>query len=277
MSQTLSAFCAVYGPVTSWRFGQSLGIDPIGPVSTCSFNCVYCQLGEIQQKISDRRLFVPTAQIEQDLLGFAPWHVDIITLSGSGEPTLALNLGEILTRVKALTGRPTAVLTNGTLLPDAQVRSELAIADRVAVKLDAVTPDQLRRVDRAVPEITWEALWQGIWQFRQEYRGFLAVQTMLLSHWSGAEQDTYVQLLRDLQPDEVQLNVPTRPKPLTYQLDARGNHAPDTCPYPVQVLKQVAPEVVVALANRLQMEAAIPVRMPPHLAHHWQTANVDDV
>ncbi|WP_448573046.1 radical SAM protein [Trichothermofontia sp.] len=277
MSDVLSAFCSVYGPVKSWRFGQSLGIDPIGPVSTCSFNCVYCQLGEIQQKISDRRLFVPTAQIAQDLNGFAPWDVDIITLSGSGEPTLALNLGDILTRVKTMTGRPTAVLTNGTMLKDAQVRSELAIADRVAVKLDAVTPDQLRRVDRAVPAITWESLWQGICQFRCEYRGFLAVQTMLLSPWSAAEQDTYVQLLRDLQPDEAQLNVPTRPKPLTYQLDARGNHEPEGCPYPVQILKQVQPEVLVTLADRIQAETAIPVRMPPHLAEHWQNANADDV
>ncbi|MEK6624776.1 MAG: radical SAM protein, partial [Bdellovibrionota bacterium] len=33
----------VYGPVKSWRFGQSLGIDPIFHVSTCSFNCIYCQ------------------------------------------------------------------------------------------------------------------------------------------------------------------------------------------------------------------------------------------
>lgn len=277
MSNVLSAFCAVYGPVKSWRFGQSLGIDPIGPVSTCSFNCVYCQLGEIQQKISDRRLFVPTAQIEQDLQPFAPWAVDIITLSGSGEPTLALNLGEILTLVKTMTGKPTAVLTNGTMLPDPQVRSELAIADQVAVKLDAVTPDQLRRVDRAVPDITWADLWEGISQFRREYRGLLAVQTMLLTPWSPAEQDTYVQLLRQLQPDAVQLNVPTRPKPLTYQLEARGNHEPGNCPYPVQVLKQVQPAVLVALADRIQAETAIPVRMPPHLVKHWQNANADDV
>ena len=66
---------AVYGPVQSWRFGRwrsllehkSLGIDPIGAVSTCSFNCVYCQLGEIQVSSCDRRIFVPTAQIRQEL------------------------------------------------------------------------------------------------------------------------------------------------------------------------------------------------------------------
>ncbi len=63
MTSTAPTITAVYGPVQSWRFGQSLGIDPIGPTSTCSFNCVYCQLGEIEQLSGDRRLFIPTAQI----------------------------------------------------------------------------------------------------------------------------------------------------------------------------------------------------------------------
>ena len=85
-------FCSVYGPVASWRFGSSLGIDPIGLVSTCSFNCAYCQLGEIEQKTEQRRIFITSEQISRDLSAFAPWDVDIVTLSGSGEPTLALNL-----------------------------------------------------------------------------------------------------------------------------------------------------------------------------------------
>ncbi|MFS8120407.1 MAG: hypothetical protein ACMG55_18255, partial [Microcoleus sp.] len=51
---------SVYGPVQSWRFGRSLGIDPIGPDSSCSFNCVYCQLGEIEHQSCNRQIFVPT-------------------------------------------------------------------------------------------------------------------------------------------------------------------------------------------------------------------------
>jgi wyosine [tRNA(Phe)-imidazoG37] synthetase (radical SAM superfamily) len=66
-------FCSVYGPVESWRYGRSLGIDPIGPISACSFNCVYCQLGEIEQPTDERQLFIPTAQILADLQAFAPW------------------------------------------------------------------------------------------------------------------------------------------------------------------------------------------------------------
>ena len=111
MSTKSSAFTSVYGPVSSWRFGRSLGIDPIGPSSTCSFNCVYCQLGEIQNHTALRQVLISTEQILEDLEKFAPWDVDVVTLSGSGEPTLALNLREILAAVKETTGRTTVVFT----------------------------------------------------------------------------------------------------------------------------------------------------------------------
>jgi wyosine [tRNA(Phe)-imidazoG37] synthetase (radical SAM superfamily) len=83
MANATLPFISVYGPVQSWRFGRSLGIDPIGPISTCSFNCVYCQLGEIEVCTAERQIFIPTEQIIQDLQAFAPWEVDVVTLSGS--------------------------------------------------------------------------------------------------------------------------------------------------------------------------------------------------
>jgi len=67
-----SRFTAVYGPVSSWRYGRSLGIDPIGCVSTCSFNCVYCQLGEIEHKTSTRAIYVPTEQILEAVVANLP-------------------------------------------------------------------------------------------------------------------------------------------------------------------------------------------------------------
>lgn len=260
------SFLSVYGPVVSWRYGRSLGIDPIGVVSTCSFDCVYCQLGEIEHKTGDRQLFVETRQIVEDLQAFAPWEVDAITLSGSGEPTLALNLGEILVTVKAMTGRPVGVLTNGTTLSDPVVRAELAIADQVALKLDAVSPEALRRINRPVAGVDWPQLWQGMVQFRQQYGGHLAVQTMVLAPWSEAEQDEYVARIRALAPDEVQLNTPTRPRPLSHQLDARGNHLPEARPYPVRQLKCVDAATLRAFGDRITAQTQIAVKYPPQIA-----------
>jgi len=239
LSSVLESFDSVYGPVDSWRYGRSLGIDPIGPISTCSFDCVYCQLGEIERKTLERRLFIPTAKIIQELQAFAPWEVDVITLSGSGEPTQALNLGEILQQAKELSGRSLGVLTNGSLLSDPQVRQELAIADQVAVKLDAMSEEGLQRIDRPVAGITLSAITEGIRRLGQSYRGQLAIQTMVLSVWRDRDISAYLDLLKTLPIAEVQLNTPTRPRPLTHQLDARGNHSPDGRDYPVQTLKPV--------------------------------------
>lgn len=262
MPTITTPFTSVYGPVQSWRFGRSLGIDPIGSTSTCSFNCVYCQLGEIQHQSCHRQVFIPTQTIQQDLQAFSVFDVDTITLSGSGEPTLALNLGEILIMAKQLTSKPVGVLTNGSLLHDRAVREELAIADWVAVKVDAIDADLFRRINRPMPVLDLEENWASLLQFRQCYAGHLAVQTMLLTDWSNQEQVAYIQRMQALLPDEIQLNTPTRPCPLTHQLEARGNHTPDALSYPVRQLKRVRADCLQAFGDRIERSTGIPVRHP---------------
>ena len=252
-------FPTVYGPVKSWRYGRSLGIDPVGKISTCSFDCVYCQLGAIERVTSDRQIFIPTDRIVSDLQAFAHFDVDVVTLSGSGEPTLALNLGDILTQVKSITQKPTVVLTNGTLLDDDRVRNELAIADRVALKIDATSPDELRRVNRPDSSLNWDKIWQGMAQFSQMYRGKLDIQTMLLWDWNETQKVSYLRLVETLSPHEIQLNVPKRPKPANRQLDGRGNHSDDR-PYAVRHIKCLDLDRVAKLAEFLQQETGISVR-----------------
>lgn len=262
MSNTTLAFTSVYGPVLSWRFGQSLGIDPIGSVSTCSFNCAYCQLGKTDRQTWSRQVFIPTIQIQQDLQSFSLADVNTITLSGSGEPTLALNLGEILTMVKEITSTPIGVLTNGSLLTDRLVRRELAIADWVAIKVDAISADQFRRINDPMPNLDLLKIWESLCQFRQIYSGHLAIQTMLLTTWSDLEQTEYIQRMRALMPNEIQLNTPTRPRPLTHQLAARGNHSPDASDYPTRRLKPVKVKVLQEFADRIENATGIIVRHP---------------
>jgi wyosine [tRNA(Phe)-imidazoG37] synthetase (radical SAM superfamily) len=257
-------FATVYGPVRSWRYGRSLGIDPIGKISTCSFNCVYCQLGEIEHLSGDRQLFIPTAQILGELEQFAPWDVDVITLSGSGEPTLALNLGEILQGIKTLTGKPTLVLTNATLLTNPEVRQELNLADKVAVKLDGLGSEQWQRINRPIASLNLDNILTGIIAFRKEFPGQLSVQTMVIQPWDHSMETRYLELLAQIQPQEVQLNTPTRPKPLQRELEGRGNHTGQ--PYgdrPVTQLKCVGQEILQGLADRLQQQTGLPVRCAP--------------
>lgn len=254
----------VYGPVKSWRFGRSLGIDPIGEVSSCSFNCVYCQLGEIQLHAIKRQIFVPTDKIAEELRSLIPYkHIDVVTISGSGEPTLALNLEEILAIAKQLTNLPTVVLTNSTLLGDPMVRQALQLADIVAVKLDAISSHQWQRINRPVETIKLPDILAGIAQFRTQYPGHLAIQTMILSPWTTEMLEDYIQLLQRLSPDEIQLNIPSRPRALVRQLDARGNNAVESNCGDFRQLKCISVDDLHILADAIYTTTQIPVRCVP--------------
>lgn len=256
-------FTSVYGPVSSWRFGRSLGIDIIGNISTCSFNCVYCQLGEIQHKTLTRQEFVPTAQILDELASFAPWDVDVITFSGSGEPTLAVNLEETITAIKRLTDRPIVVLTNSTLLHDPEVQQALFQADLIAAKFDAAKASQLHRVNRPIAKTNLNQIVAGICEFRQGFCGKFTLQTMILSPWDESTQAEYIRQVDLIKPDEIHFYIPTRPRPLIRQLEARGNHSLDARDYPTTQLKIVSEEVLATLARRIEQETQIPVRYAP--------------
>jgi wyosine [tRNA(Phe)-imidazoG37] synthetase (radical SAM superfamily) len=249
---------AVYGPVHSWRFGQSLGIDVIGAVSTCSYNCVYCQLGSIERVTCDRDVFVSATQVQTELAGYSSTEIDVVTFSGSGEPTLALNLKDIMEIARTALQRPIVVLTNGTLLGDRSVQQDLDAADIVSIKLDAVSSDRWHRVNRPAPELSLEAILAGLLAFREHYRGQVAVQTMVMEPWSTAEEQRYIAVINALQPHEVQLNTPLRPRPLRHQLEARGNHAdrPDHWRQP----RHMTPATLMAMGDRLQQGLDIPVR-----------------
>jgi wyosine [tRNA(Phe)-imidazoG37] synthetase (radical SAM superfamily) len=214
---------SVYGPVHSWRLGWSLGVDLLLNTSTCSFNCVYCQLGDIQLKTANRAIYVPTEKLERDLR-LSEWEkADIITLSGNGEPTLALNLGEVIGLIKEYTQKPVMVLTNATLLNDPAVQRDLALADQVACKLDAAT-DGVLRMNRPVAGVTLKSIISGIEAFRQVYTGKLSLQCMFMPT-NSEDVDALTGLIARISPDEVQLNTPKRPYPMEWVVDSRGNHS----------------------------------------------------
>jgi len=248
---------SVYGPVYSWRVGSSLGVDLLLETSTCSFNCIYCQLGDIQLKTSERRIYVPTAQVEHDLRRSRWEEADIITFSGSGEPTLALNLGEAVHLVKEYTGKPVMVLTNATLLHDPAVIRDLTEADIVACKLDAATEAGLKQMNRPVAGVTLGSIVSGIKNLKESgYSGKLALQCMFMPT-NLREVEMMAALINDIQPDEVQLNTPKRPYPLEWNLDSRGNHGEKT--YPTRELRVVSPPQADEIEALLREKTRVPV------------------
>ena len=205
-------FKHVFGPVPSRRLGRSLGVDLV-PLKVCSYDCIYCQLGRTTKKTIERKEWVPTAAVLDELKRKLACRPDYITFSGSGEPTLHSGLGEIIEHIQAMTKTPVAVLTNGSLLWEPQLRAELALADVVMPSLD--TGDELlfRAVNRPHPDITFERLVSGLEQFRREFSGQYWLEVLLLAGHTAlpAHVQKIAEWVRRIQPDRVQLNTAVRP------------------------------------------------------------------
>ena len=202
----------VFGPVPSRRLGRSLGVDLV-PLKVCSYDCIYCQLGRTTRKTVERKEWVPMDAVLDELKRKLACRPDYITLSGSGEPTLHSGLGEIIEHIQAMTAVPVAVLTNGSLLWQPEVRAELAQADVVMPSLDAGDDLLFQAVNRPHPEITFEKLVSGLEQFRREFSGQYWLEVLLLAGHTGLPDHVrkIAELVRRIQPDRVQLNTASRP------------------------------------------------------------------
>ena len=206
----------VYRPVPSCRFGRSLGIDPVCRFKekVCSFDCIYCQLGRTKHKIIRRKKFVEASRVEKDLKdSLKKAKADVITFSGSSEPTLALNLGEIIKRIRKTSDLPIAILSNASLLHRKDVRKELTQLDVVAATLDAPNQKLFEKISRPHESISFKRLVDGILKFRKEYKGKLALQ-MMFTKENADYAGEMAKIAERIKPDEIQLNTPLRPSPV---------------------------------------------------------------
>ncbi len=251
----------VYGPVPSWRHGRSLGIDLILQDSICSFNCVYCQLGSIHQVIDQQGVFVSGSAVITELERVNWDAVDIATFSGSGEPTLALNLGEIVDHVRFTLGKPVLVLTNATWLHDEATRQRLRNASIVECKLDAATDETLRRFNRPAKGIGLERIIEGVKALRTDpdFAGRLTIQTMFMPA-NVREAEMIADLIAEIGPDEVQLNTPRRPYPREWYLDARGNHGDRESPVETVSLATISEEEAERIERLIRERSGVPIR-----------------
>jgi wyosine [tRNA(Phe)-imidazoG37] synthetase (radical SAM superfamily) len=251
---------AVYGPVKSWRFGQSLGVDMLVVDSICSFNCVYCQLGNIRQVIDEQKVFYPTDRILADLAAVNPDGVDIVTFSGSGEPTLALNIGEVIDYARFEMRKPVLVLTNSTWLFDAATRRRLRNASIVDCKLDAASDEMLQKYNRVAKGVTLDRILRGIRALRDdpEFTGSLTMQCMFMP-MNLKEAEQLADLIRELRPDEVQLNTPRRPHPKEWYQEARGNHYGEA-PVETVSLKTIREDQAEEIEKLLIERTGVPIR-----------------
>ncbi len=204
----------IFGPVPSRRLGFSLGIDLV-PYKVCSLDCVYCQIDHTTNKTLERREYVCIDTILNQLKTRLAEgvHADVISLTGSGEPTLNSGLGQLIDGIRMLTSIPITIITNSTLLNDPAVRAQCCKADIVLPSLDAVLPDPYTKVNRPHEKLEAEFLVEGLANFRHEFSGEIWLEVFLIE---GLNTDTnhllaLKQAIDRITPDRVQLNTAVRP------------------------------------------------------------------
>jgi wyosine [tRNA(Phe)-imidazoG37] synthetase (radical SAM superfamily) len=205
----------LFGPVPSRRLGRSLGVDLV-PYKTCTFDCIYCDLGRTTNKTTSRQSFVSPEEIQRELeltLSVLDKKPDYITVSGSGEPTLNNHIGQIIRGAKEITSIPVAVLTNSSLLSLEEVRNDLSEADLVVPSLDAITPTLFEYINRSHPSLRIQDIVSGLIQFRRQYQGHIWLEVLFCRGVNDGREEIekLKEIIERIKPDRIQLNTPVRP------------------------------------------------------------------
>ncbi|MBN1333613.1 MAG: radical SAM protein [Synergistales bacterium] len=207
----------IFGPVPSRRLGQSLGLNHIPP-KTCTYSCIYCQVGRTNRMTLERQAFYDPHEliyeVEQvvERLKEKEEKVDYLTFVPDGEPTLDINLGLMAELLKPL-GIPLAVISNGSLAWREDVRDDLMKFDWVSLKVDSIHKEAWKDTDRPHGKLDLKRIMKGYLEFHEKYENILCTETMLVRKCNDSEESLRetAAFLADLKPDIAYISIPTRP------------------------------------------------------------------
>ena len=208
----------IFGPIPSRRLGASLGVNNI-PYKICSYNCVYCQVGRTLHMQVKRTLYSNPSEVFEEVkkkverIRETQQNVDYISIVPDGEPTLDSSLGELIERLKEL-GLPVAVITNSSLTWDKSVQEDLKKADWVSVKINAVSPNTWKQINRPHASLSLDEILQAMQEFAGSYTGTLCTETMLVKDLNdNPEELTAIAnfVKSRISPYKAYIGVPTRP------------------------------------------------------------------
>jgi wyosine [tRNA(Phe)-imidazoG37] synthetase (radical SAM superfamily) len=175
-----------FGPVPSRRLGKSLGINNIPP-KTCTYSCIYCQLGRTNNMTIKRQAFYKPENILREVekkvheVYLRNEGIDYLAFVPDGEPTLDINIGEEINLLKRI-GIPIAVITNASLLWLDEVKENLMEANFVSLKIDAVNQDLWKNINRPHKDLKLNIILEGIKEFTKMFKGTIVSETMLINN-----------------------------------------------------------------------------------------------
>lgn len=204
----------IFGPVPSRRLGNIIGLDII-PIKTCTFNCIYCELGKTDNQISKRAHFYDPDDIISEAQGFIRSYkgsIDYIAFTGSGEPALNSDMGYIARALKMKTKIPLALVTNSSLMSDKQVRKESMEFDVVLPSLDAFTADMMKRINRPADGFSFDEMLEGLRIFTNDFTGRVYLEVMFVKGFNDSDRDILElrRLINGMRIDKIQINTVTR-------------------------------------------------------------------
>ena len=205
----------IFGPVPSRRLGLSLGIDLV-PFKTCTLDCIYCELGKTATPVTERAEYVSYLQLKNEIETFFSLEdrkLDYITLSGSGEPTLNKALPRVVKLLRKLSKTPIALLTNGTLFSDPEVRREALAVDVILPSLDVVSEELFKTLNRPAPGLDIKEIITGLIALRREYQGQIWLEILFCRGLNDTpkEINRLAKAVAAIKPDKIQLNTVVRP------------------------------------------------------------------
>ncbi len=206
----------VFGPVPSRRFGRSLGINNIPYLKKCSYSCIYCQIGKTYDfRIERQEFYKPEEiekQVEEVIESLKDKRIDYISFVPDGEPTLDINLGKSIDKLKKF-GIKIAVITNSSLIWREDVQEDLKKADCVSLKVDAISQDIWKKINRPCKNLNLNKILEGIKIFSNEFKGELLTETLFIKNINDTDKEIEKigNFLKEINPVIAYIGYPTRP------------------------------------------------------------------
>jgi wyosine [tRNA(Phe)-imidazoG37] synthetase (radical SAM superfamily) len=204
----------IFGPISSRRFGMSLGIDLSPEKKSCNFDCIYCEL-EKAKKVDIIENPPKVEDVINDVLaGIEKYNFDVITITANGEPTLYPYLDELIDEInKIKKDKKSLILSNSSNIDKPEIQNALKKLDIVKLSLDSVNPKTFKKIDRPLENIKIENIIKGIKEFSKIYEGELIIEILVVKGINDKIEEFKAlnEVLKEINPTRVDISTIDRP------------------------------------------------------------------
>jgi len=202
----------IFGPISSRRFGMSLGIDLSPEKKACNFDCIYCELDKAQ-KVDKIENPASVNDILNDVkAGIEKFEFDVLTITANGEPTLYPYLEKLVNELKKL-NKKLLILSNSSTIDNKNIQNILKKLDIVKLSLDSVNQKTFKKIDRPLDDIKVDNIVNGIKEFSKIYEGELIIEILVVKGINDKVEEFKAlnKVLNEINPTRVDISTIDRP------------------------------------------------------------------